>query len=55
MYGLGGTIGIVLVYIFKPPFMSLDTLDTQADLFMFLTTWWIASLIGRLFLSFHKN
>lgn len=46
-YGLGGTLGIAIIYIFKPPFFSFIAND-PARLLEYLLMWWLISLIGAL-------
>ena len=45
--GLGGTLGIAIIYIFKPPFLSSAAHD-PARLLEFLLIWWLLSFIGGL-------
>ena len=45
--GLGGTLGIAIIYIFKPPFLSSAAHD-PARLLEFLLIWWLLAFIGGL-------
>ena len=46
-HGLGGTLGIAIIYIFKPPFFPSNATD-PARLLEFLLIWWLISFIGAL-------
>ena len=46
-FGLGGTLGIAIIYIFKPPFLSSAAHD-PARLLEFLLFWWLLSFIAGL-------
>ena len=50
-YGLGGTIGIVLIYIFKPSFLSPGIIDNPERLLEILLVWWLVSFVGGLALG----
>lgn len=46
-WGLGGTLGIAIIYIFKPPFLWSAAHD-PARLLEFLLIWWLLAFIGGL-------
>ena len=50
-YGLGGTLGVAIIYIFKPPFLSSNITDNPARLLEFLLIWWLISFIAALLLG----
>lgn len=50
-YGIGGTIGIAIIYIFKPPFFPPTITHNPARLLEFLLIWWLVSFIGWLIMS----
>lgn len=46
-HGLGGTIGLVILFIFRP-FLPQALVIDFADFFDWLVLWWLLSLIGGL-------
>ena len=45
--GLGGTLGVAIMYIFKPPFLS-SFANSAESLLEFLLFWWLLCVIGGL-------
>jgi len=50
-FGLGGTIGVALIYIFKPAFLSNSITNDPGRLLEWLLVWWLVSFIGGLSLG----
>ncbi len=53
-HGLGGTLGVAIIYIFKPPFLPPNVTDNPARLLEFLLIWWLVSFIGGLLMGQFK-
>ena len=47
-YSLGGTLGVAIIYIFKPPFLPPNITHNPARLLEFLLIWWTSSFVGAL-------